>query len=76
MGTDPNGGTVVAGVAEQIPTITAVGAVGTAFVAMLRLLSRPDTRWQPLVDELREDNARLRAENTSLRSRLDALESD
>ena len=66
----------MADVVDQIPTITAVGAVGTAFVAMLRLLSRPDTRWQPLVDDLREDNARLRAENTALRARLEAIDKE
>jgi hypothetical protein len=43
---------------------------------MLRLLSRPDSRWQPLVDELREDNARLRADNEALRGRLAAVEGE
>ena len=62
--------------ADQAPTLTAIGAVGTAFVAMLRLLSRPDSRWQPLVDELREDNARLRADNEALRGRLAAVEGE
>jgi hypothetical protein len=64
---------IVSDLADQAPTLTAIGAVGTAFVAMLRLLSRPDSRWQPLVDELREDNARLRADVEDLRGRLAAL---
>ena len=70
MATD---GVIVSDLADQAPTLTAIGAVGTAFVAMLRLLSRPDSRWQPLVDELREDNARLRADVEDLRGRLAAL---
>ena len=64
----------MAGLAEQAPTLTAIGAVGTAFVAMLRLLSRPDSRWAPLVDELRKENDRLTAELERLRLRLEALE--
>jgi hypothetical protein len=60
--------------ADQAPTLTAIGGVATAFVAMLRLLSRPDSRWQPLVDELRKDNDRLRSEIDSLRLRLEQAE--
>lgn len=61
----------MADVVDQAPTLASIAAVGTAFVAMLRLLSRPDSRWQPLVDELRTENDRLRAENEALRLRLE-----
>jgi hypothetical protein len=61
---------VAADIGEHIPSLTALGAVGAAFVAMLRLLARPDTRWQPIVEQLEQDNARLRTEIDRLRTQL------
>jgi hypothetical protein len=56
---------------DQATTLGALGAVGTAFVAMLRILARPETRWQPIVDQLEADNARLRAEVAVLREQIE-----
>jgi hypothetical protein len=60
----------VSDVGDQATALGALGAVGTAFVAMLRILSRPETRWQPIVDQLEADNERLRGEVAELRARL------
>lgn len=42
---------------DQIPSLAAIGGIGAAFVAMLRLLSRPESRWASIVNQLEKDVA-------------------